>query len=479
MPSRFGKLFKRQPNAALAADDSKSFDELYRQATSAAAARDFEGAVRLYDRAMAADPTRAETYYKRGNALKDLRRFDAALASYDEAIARKPDYAYAYCNRGFVQHRLGLLTEALASYDQAIALQPADALVHYNRALLLQDGLRWQEALASYDHAVAIDPQFADAQYNRALTQLFLGDFANGWRGYEWRWRNAQRLVIGEVRTFEQPLWLGAEPIAGRRLLLHCEGGLGDTLQFCRYASGCARLGATVLLEVQPPLIELLATLEGVSECIVAGSALPPFDYHCPLMSLPLAFKTTVETIPAPRRYVRADPARIAEWHARLGSPSRPRIGLVWSGNPNNALDQRRSIRLAEWIAHLPTELDYFCVQRQVRPGDAAALDSSAIFSFDDDLLDFANTAALCECLDLVVSVDTSIAHLSGALGRPTWVPLAFIPDWRWMLGRDDCPWYPTMRLYRQQAAGNWSEVLARVATDLRMFSVPLERVAR
>jgi tetratricopeptide (TPR) repeat protein len=411
----------------------------------------------------------AEAYYKRGNALKILGRLDAAIASYDQAIELRPDYSYAYCNRGVVQQSLGLAAAALSSYDQAIAADPTDAMAHYNRALLMQDSSRWDAAIAGYNHAISIDPGYADAQYNRSLALLFSGDFENGWRSYEWRWKNAQRLSIGIPRDFTQPLWLGEESIVGKRLLLCSEGGLGDTLQFCRYATLSAAQGATVFLEVQPPLLSLLANLEGVSQVLAAGSPLPPFDYQCPLMSLPLAFKTSLDTIPAAAKYLQSDQSAVARWRALLGERSRPRVGLAWSGNPNNAIDHRRSIRLADWMAHLPPEFEYFCLQKDVREADRAALKSSpSIVSFDDHLLDFANTAALCECMDVVIAVDTSIAHLSGALGRPTWILLPFNPDWRWLRDRDDSPWYRSAKLYRQKNPGDWHEVFTRIASDLQ-----------
>jgi Flp pilus assembly protein TadD len=465
MRSIIGKLLKRKtiPDSV-----PSQFDRLYAEATSAAATQDFQRAIQLYDRAIALNPSHAEARYKRGNALKHLGRLDAALASYDQAIERKPDYAYAYCNRGVVQQSLGLKAAALSSYDQAIILDPVDAMAHYNRALLMQDFFRWDEALSSYNQAISIDPGYADAQFNRSLALLFRGDFENGWRAYEWRWKNARRLSLGDPRNFSQPLWLGAESIAGKCLLLYGEGGLGDTLQFCRYAPLCAALGATVLLEVQAPLFGLLSNLEGVSQVIAAGSPLPPFDYQCPLMSLPLAFKTTLDTVPAASKYLHSDQAKVTRWRTLLGEGNRPRVGLVWSGNPNNWIDHHRSIPLADCVGHLPPEFQYYCLQRHVREVDKAILDSTpCIVSFDDDLLDFANTAALCECMDVVISVDTSIAHLSGALGQRTLVLLPFTPDWRWLRDRDDSPWYPTVKLYRQQAVGEWNDVLARVAADL------------
>jgi hypothetical protein len=411
----------------------------------------------------------AEGYYQQGNALRSQGQLESAIASYTRAIQLKPDHAHAYCNRGVVELALGLTAEALSSYDHALALDPRDALTHYNRALLMQERRDWHEALASYDRAIALDPGYPEAQYNRALLLLFMGRFEAGWRAYEWRWKNASRLSIGALRNFMQPLWLGDAPLAGRRLLLHAEAGLGDTLQFCRYAASCAAQGATVYLEVQPPLRGLLSNLAGVSQSIAAGGPLPPFDLHCPLMSLPLAFKTTLDTIPALEPYLHADRARVADWQARLGARSRPRVGLVWSGNPDNTIDARRSIPLALCLQHLPTEFQYFCLQTQIRETDRAALGRfPPIARFDAGLMDFENTAALCECLDLVISVDTSIAHLCGALGRRTWVPLPLTPDWRWMDDREDTPWYPTMKLYRQDAAGDWASVLARIAADLR-----------
>jgi len=270
-------------------------------------------------------------------------------------------------------------------------------------------------------------------------------------------------------RNFTQPLWLGKESIAGKRLLIYSEQGLGDALQFSRFATAVAGLGASVILEVQAPLASLLESLEGVSRVIVDGSPRPECDYRCPLLSLPLALKTRIDTIPAATRYLRSDAAKVARWRTRLGDRSRPRIGLTWSGNPKQGNDRNRSILLADWVDHLPREFEYVCLQKDIRPADQEILAANPWISrLDGDLHTFSDTAALCECLDLVISVCTSVAHLSGALGRPTWVLLPFNPDWRWLLDRDDSPWYPTAKLYRQQAIGDWDGVFTRVAADLR-----------
>lgn len=448
-----------------------AFDALYAKATAAAETRDFDRAVQYYDEAIVVDPSRAETYYKRANALRNLGRLKEAIAGYDAAIARKPDYAYAYCNRGVVQQSLGLFAEAMASFDKAAVLDPADPLVPYNRALLMQDCGRWDDALAGYNRTIALSPGHADAHFNRALVHLFCGNFAQGWVDFEWRWKNAARLGIGATASFSQPLWLGQASIAGKRLLLHCEAGLGDTIQFCRYATACAALGATVILEVQPALVGLLNTLQGVSQVIAKGHPLPAFDYHCPLMSLPLAFNTTVDTIPAAPRYLATDPTRVAQWGDALGTRTRPRVGLVWSGNPNNPIDVRRSIALADWLPHLPRHCHYFCMQNEIRAADQATLAAHPFIINVGQFPNFVSTASFTQCMDVVVCVDTSVAHLSGALGHRTWMLLPFVPDWRWMRDREDTPWYPGMRLYRQRVAGDWQGVFTRMAADLRALT--------
>lgn len=486
MPSFFDKLFKPKPTAAAtpaapatsaspAAVPSPAvstapnpFDSFFGRATAAAAAQDLPRAISLYNLALAADPTRAEAYYKRANALKDSGQLEDALASYNQAIERKPDYAYALCNRAVVQQSLGAFNEALISYDRALAVDPNDPLAHNNRALLLQSMYRWDEALASYDRAIAINPSYADAHYNRSLTALFLGDFTSGWQDFEWRRQVAQRINSGAPREFKQPQWLGDQPIAGKRLLVYSEQGLGDTLQFCRYATLAATQGATVILEIQPSLVSLVKTLAGAAEVIATGSPLPPFDYHCPLMSLPLAFKTTVDSIPAPGPYLRSNPEKVAAWHSVLGVASAPRVGLVWSGNPNNAIDPRRTITLAQWIPRLPQGPHYFRLQNDVRPADQVTLQANPQIISLGEFPSFESTAALCECLDLVVCVDTSVAHLAGALGKRTWMLIPYVPDWRWMRDREDTPWYPNLKLYRQRQAGDWDEVLDRVGNDLR-----------
>ena len=317
-----------------------------------------------------------------------------------------------------------------------------------------------------------IKPDYFDALWNKSLVFLTKGDFNKGLPLYENRWLSEQmRNIAGGLRTFGRPKWLGKEPLNGKTILLYGEQGLGDFIQFCRYAKLVSNLGARVLLEVPEPLGPLLANLEGVSEIIVKGKPLPNFDYHIPLLSLPLAFKTTLETIPIYKNYINLDlhANKLMEWNERLGPKLKPRIGLAWSGNPNHQNDQNRSVPLNHILRYLPNEFEYVSLQKEYREQEVLCFNEShQIFDQSNQLHDFLDTAALIDCVDLVISVDTSIAHLSGALGKQTWVLLPFAPDWRWLLDREDSPWYSTIKLYRQSSPGNWDDPLEKIRIDLK-----------
>lgn len=426
----------------------------------------FEAAVASYDRAIAINPSYAKAHTNRGVAVQELGQLQAALASHDRAIAINPDYADAHSNRGITLHALRRLEDAVASYDKAIAIQPVFVAAYYNRGLALHELRRPNAALASFDQATAIDPDSAQAHFNKSLTLLLEGDFQQGWPLYEWRWQTEKSKP--RVRNFEQALWLGDEPLVGKTILLHSEQGFGDTIQFCRYATRVAALGAMVILEVPEPLLGVLGGLGANIELAAKGKPLPAFDYHCPLLSLPLAFKTDATSIPASQSYLRSDSAKMAEWGQRLGAKTKPRVGLVWSGNADHVNDHNRSVPLSALVAQLPDTLEYVSLQKEVRDSDRPALESNGhIRHFGDALKDFGDTAALCEWMDLVISVDTSVAHLSGALGRPTWVLLPYVPDWRWLLDRDDSPWYPSVKLYRQSDDREWGNVLEQFKADL------------
>jgi tetratricopeptide (TPR) repeat protein len=438
-----------------------------------------EAALASYDRAIAIKADFAEAHSNRSLVLKEFQQLDAALASCNQAIAIKPDFAEAYSNRGLVLKELRQLDAALASYDRAIAIKADFAEAYSNRGLVLQDFHHLDAALASYDQAIAINANFAVAYFNRAMALLMVGDFIGGWIDYEWRWKGEGGPLIKDHRGFAQPCWLGNESICGKTILLHSEQGLGDTLQFCRYAKLVANLGARVILDVQRPLHQLLASVEGVAQVVVQGDALPAFDFYCPLMSLPLAFKTTLFTVPAQIPYLKSDAQKALHWKEKLGAKTKLRVGLVWSGGfrPHQpelwSINDRRNIPLATLSSLKDPDIEFYSLQKgQPAESELADLmaknwDGPQLTDFTNMLHDFSDTAALIEQLDLVISVDTSVAHLAGALGKPVWILIRFDTCWRWLLDRTDSPWYPTVRLYRQESAGDWDGVVQRVRVDL------------
>lgn len=428
-----------------------------------------QAALDSYAHAIALRPGYAEAWSNQGNALLALGQTEAAIASFNHALTLNPQAAATYLNLGNAYQAAGEATLALASYDQALALQPGYLLAMANRCGPLKQLYRLDEAVASCNQALALDPQHADTYWNRGLALLLQGNLRQGFADYHWRWKRAAFAPI--KRNFHQPLWLGDTPVRGKTVLLHAEQGLGDSLQFVRYAQALADLGARVVLEAEPALFELFGTLPGVDQLVRQGQPLPAFDLHCPLLSLPLAMGTELDSIPVPVPYLRTDPERQAQWRDRLGSHNGLRVGLVWSGSSTHQDDHNRSIPLAALLAHLPSGPQYVSLQREVRPSDQAALQTQGLLHFGPQLQSFSDTAALCACVDLVISVDTSVAHLSGALGQSTWVLLPHLPDWRWLTQRSDSPWYPSARLYRQAQARDWNAPLAQLALDLRALA--------
>jgi tetratricopeptide (TPR) repeat protein len=428
-----------------------------------------EEALASYDRALALRPDYAEALSNRGVILHELKRFEEALASCDRALALRPHYAEALCNRGVALNELNRFEEALASYDRALALRPNYPVALSNRGNTLRELKRFEEALASYGRAVALRPNYAPAHHNEALCRLLVGDFERGWEKCEWR-RELEHTRARE-RRFAQPLLRDLNAVAGKTVLLYGEQGLGDMIQFCRYVPLVAEHAAHVILQIPRALHGLMSTLSGAPQIISVRDPPPPFDERCPLLSLPLAFGTRLETIPSTTPYLHASLQAVTRWNARLGPRGRPRIGLVWSGRPTNRNDRNRSIGLAALLPLLDVDATFVSLQHEVRADDAQVLaDRSDLLHFGDDLKDFADTAALVLALDLVISVDTSVAHLAGALAKPVWVLLPFIPDWRWLLDRDDSPWYPTARLFRQDHTRAWDHVIAHACGALRDF---------
>jgi tetratricopeptide (TPR) repeat protein len=434
----------------------------------------FDEALDSIDRAIALRPDFAEAHCNRGNVLSSLERFEEALCSHERAIALKPGFAEAHCNRGNTLRDLDRLEEAVVSYDRAVELQPDLAQAFFNRGIALEELDRLDDALQSYSRATHIKPDYADANFNESLCRLVLGDFERGWEKFEWRW--AVEPLCDHKRSFRQPLWRGAEDVAGKTLLLHAEQGLGDTIQFARYVPVLAARGARVLLEVQPLLRSLMTSLRGVAQVIAAGDPLPDFDLHTPLLTLPLALHTRLDSVPSATPYLAAPAEMVDAWRARLGEHATPKVGLVWAGNPRkdfpnlNRIDRQRSIAF-DTLAPLLQEPA--CTFYSLQKGDDAVkqLRDSAwrdrVIDFTADLHDFSDTAALIANLDLIIAVDTSVLHVAGALGKPVWLLNRRNTCWRWLRDREDSPWYPTLRQFRQGASCDWGPVIARVAVAL------------
>lgn len=460
-------------------------------------------AVRSCDAAIALQPRMAQAHANRGAALAANNRHKEALLSLNTACELAPAIALIHMHMGISLHALGEYQVATEKYRQAISLNPADANahhnlgisllhlrqheaalesfesalslnsqladVHVNRGLALAETGKTVEALVSYEQAIKINPALRIAHRNQSHLYLQLGQYEKGWEKLEWRLMSNDNKV--NQRLFSKPLWLGNEPVAGKTVLLHSEQGLGDTLQFCRYARHVSALGARVILEVQQPLLRLLQGLDGTSDVVAQNNTPSSFDFHCPLMSLPHALKNSVGSAPAACTPIRADDSQVAVWQARLKNRTRPRIGFVWRGNKQHKNDHNRSIQLPDFTNLLNGEFEFICLQKEMSDAERQILTAMpGILQAGEHLKDFSDTAALCEVIDLIITVDTSVAHLAGSMGKQVWILLPFNPDWRWMLERSDTPWYPSARLYRAERLQGWQHVIANVRADLQLW---------
>jgi len=432
----------------------------------------FEDALASYDRAIALGPDFAEAHNNRGSVLRDLGRLEEALSCCNDVILRWPNFAEAHNSRGNALRDLGRFDAALSSYDRAIALKPDDAVAYRNRGTVLGDLGRFEEALRSYDRAIELEPDFPEAYRSQGICHLAMGNYEIGWEMYEWRW-----YVVAPRHDLRGHPWLGDSPIDGKTILVHAEQGFGDSLQFCRYIPLLAAR-ATVVLDAPRPLVRLLSSLDGVARIVATGDPLPWFDAWIPMMSLPLALRSTLETIPASIPYLHADQERSATWRQRLAAFPGRKVGLVWAGSPGIAgsrksiEDRRRSITLQHYapLAAIPG----LCLI-SLQKGEAAAQARTPpagmiLHDWTAELDDFADTAALVDALDMVISVDTAVVHLAGALGKPVWVLNRHDQCWRWLRDRTDSPWYPLARLFYQSTPGDWSGVVDDVAQALMVL---------
>jgi tetratricopeptide (TPR) repeat protein len=461
---------ERRDEAVLSFQHALKFNPHHLAAASACAdllfdLKRYDEALTYFNQSDEIEPGRLALYHMRGLCHAHAMRFDEALVDYRRALELDPGHAETHNNVGIIHVRYGRFDEANACFDRALALNPNMAPAVANQAFALAEQHRFDEAFAFYAKSLAIEDN-PWTRWNLALFQLLTGDFEAGWAGREARWP-ANVLVD---RKFTQPLWLGDESIEGKTILLHADEGLGDVIHFARYVPMVAALGARVILEVPGPIHSLMVGMSGVLQDPRGFPMMPAFDVHCPLSSLPLAFNTRLETIPAPLAYLPAVPqARREEWQSRLGSHDRFRVGLVWSGNRVHKNDHNRSMALQALSPILDLDATFVSLQKEPRDQDMVFLRERAdILDVSEHLTDFVATAALVSCLDLVITVDTSVAHLVGAMGCPVWIMLPFTPDYRWLLDRDDSPWYPTARLFRQTETRDYAPVIDRIRTELQ-----------
>jgi tetratricopeptide (TPR) repeat protein len=430
-----------------------------------------QDALECLDRVVRQNPRNADALLNRGVAKAALGQNVQALADFDAALAAAPGHPEALYNRGSALSALGRDAEAVGAFDRALAIAPNHLKAWNNRGRAQQGLNRHAEAVESFGKAIALQKDNADAHFNRALSLLTLGDLVAGFQEYEWRWKRSGMTDLR--RSYHGHLWLGEYPLRSKTILLHAEQGLGDTIQFARYVPLLARGGATVRLEVHPPLKPLMAGLLGLTSCHARGETLPAYDVHCPLGSLPLAMRTDASSLPADIPYLGAEDSRIAKWRPVVEALPGKRIALAWAGNPSHVNDRNRSIDLRALEPLFEVDgVSLVSIQRDLRDTDMAGLDRySRLHHLGNELVDMADTAAIVALADLTIAVDTSVAHLAGAMGRAVWVMLPYSPDWRWTLSSEHSPWYPQVQLFRQPAPGDWKTVIARLTDELKRFA--------
>ena len=446
-----------------AAKRAKRAQIIFEKAVAAHRAGHLDKALAGYAEAVELDPKSAQAYNNMGVALRAQGAFHTAVASYKRAIAIKSGDPGSHSNLGNALRTLGRHGEAEASHRQALALDENYLEARYNLGLVLKDQGLFEEGLACLREAVRRKADYVDAHWDLALALLMMGNLKEGFDEYEWRWR----LKENTPRSFDKPAWNGA-PLDGRTILLHAEQGMGDSIQFARYAPLVAERGGEIVLECQRPLVPLFKTLDGVQQIIARDDPLPAFDVHAPLLSLPRIFETELETIPVSDAYLGAEPARASKFDDLLDL-ERLNIGITWAGKPSHRNDRNRSAGLEPFIDLFSvTGAAFHSLQVGTRAADLAAAGCAGLVRNHAPLLrDFADTAALVSRLDLVICVDTSVCHLAGALAKPCWVVVPYTPDWRWLMEREDSPWYPSLRLFRQTEFGDWPGVFTRIAAAL------------
>lgn len=480
---------------------SKDAHSYFNRGVAFAGVNRFDAALESYEQAMALDTSNPYLFFNRGVALEQLGRFEQALTSYDEAIIRKADFPESYLNLGNVLKALGRFEESIYILTKMIAMNPnyaeaynnranglkklgkiEQAIEDYNRAIeiksdyhealnnranLRKDLGLYDLAMQDYNQALTLNSEYISCHWNKSLLLILQGDYAQGWQLYEWRLQEPSLRDKHYQLAF--PGWRGEYSLAGKTILVYAEQGYGDVIQFARYVLLLKQQGAEVIFEVFQPLHALLKSLPCEITLVSKGDPIPQFDTYCPVMSLPYAMKTSLDNIPAPIPYLFADKNKVTKWQKALAKPKKMRVGLVWSGSTKHDNDANRSIPLKDLAELLEVDVEWHSLQKEYRIYDQSTmLQYPQLQQHQDELNDFDDTAALIDCLDLIITVDTSVAHLAGALGKPVWILIPFSPDYRWLLEREDSPWYPNAKLIRQPIVGDWATPISKLVQMLR-----------
>ena len=408
-----------------------------------------------------------EAYNNRGNVLKQLGDCDGAIKNYDIAIKLRPNFADAFNNRAATKQHLQRFEDAIQDYQQAILYNDNYFNAYNNLGLLLADIKRFDESITLFKKALIRFPTSPILHFNLGLSLLAIGDYEQGFKEYQWRWQFD--VFVNDNKAYHAPLWLGDFDIAGKTILIHSEQGLGDTIQFCRFIPEVARMGAVVIVEVEDSLVALMQSIPAIKQVIEKGQMLPDYDAHCPMLSLALACKTTLKNIPVQPKYLSVDETKLSTIKKHLSPHTKPRVGLVWRGNNLHNKNKFRSVQFNQIVSHLPPNCTYISLQKEIELNEQTALDDypNKVF-FTQHLTTMADTAALIEACDVIVSVDTAVAHLAAALGKPTWILLPYNADWRWLATGNTSPWYPSVTLLRQSKFGEWDDVMHQLADKLR-----------
>lgn len=421
-------------------------------------------AINIYQRAIKIKSEVPDAFNNLGVSQLALRQFEDAISSFKEALKLNPNNPEILNNLGFSLFKINKFPESIDCYTQAISLNRVYADAYSNRGLSYQAIHKTNEALSDYEECIKLDPNHANGYWNKSLLKLLIGDFDEGWALYEWRWKSFAK---NAVRYFSKPLWLGQTSIKNKTILIYPEQGYGDFIQFFRYIPLLKNLGAEIIIEARPAIVELISSTHPELNILEPGNKLQRFDYQCPIMSLPLALKNHFGGIPSLTPYISVRKEKIRQWSYDLGEKTITRIGLAWSGSLEHQNDHNRSLSLEELSPILSLPFEFHSLQKEYRSNDLEILKQLPIKTHTEKLKNFSDTAALIESLDLIISVDTSVAHLAGSLNKKVWIMLPSNPDWRWMLNRSDSLWYPSAKLFRQNKNGDWNNVVKEIADEL------------